>query len=31
MKTGRGFRVLFLLYIENHWLGQWFSEAYGDE
>ena len=20
-----------LLYIENHWLSQWFSEAYGDE
>jgi hypothetical protein len=19
------------LYIENHWLGQWFKKAYGDE
>ena len=21
----------FLLYKENHWLGQWFRKAYGDE
>jgi hypothetical protein len=26
-----GFPAGSFLYIENHWLGQWFKKAYGDE